>query len=160
MPVARRPLNTNTRGFTAVELMVTVAILAILATIAAPNFSHLIERWRVRNVSEDFQSTLYFARSEAIKRGGGVQMTPDGNWDDGWKITDADGTTLREIAAPSRVTVDGLANPIEFNRWGIVNPPQPSFTFYPQGKNASDPATHKLCMSVGGRIRIVAGSTC
>ena len=54
-------------GFTAIELMVVLAILAVLAALAAPSFNPLIERWRVRQATEALQSTLYFARSEAIR---------------------------------------------------------------------------------------------
>ena len=39
-------------GFTAVELMVVVAIVAILAALAGPSFAPLIERWRVRDAAE------------------------------------------------------------------------------------------------------------
>ena len=66
------PSSRFTRGFTIIELMVTVAVLGVLAAIAAPSFQPLIERWQVRQVSEELQSSLYFARSEAIKRGGGI----------------------------------------------------------------------------------------
>ena len=66
------PSSRFTRGFTIIELMVTVAVLGVLAAIAAPSFQPLIERWQVRQVSEELQSTLYFTRSEAIKRGGNI----------------------------------------------------------------------------------------
>ncbi|MEG0939801.1 MAG: GspH/FimT family pseudopilin [Comamonas sp.] len=66
------PSSRFSRGFTIIELMVTVAVLGVLAAIAAPSFQPLIERWQIRQVSEELQSTLYFARSEAIKRGGGI----------------------------------------------------------------------------------------
>ena len=59
-------------GFSAIELMVVVSIISILAALAAPSFTPLIENWRVREASEQLQSTLYYARSEAIKRGGQV----------------------------------------------------------------------------------------
>lgn len=52
--------------------MVVVAIVAILTALAGPSFRPLIERWRVRDVSESMTSTMYFARSEAIKRNGNV----------------------------------------------------------------------------------------
>ena len=52
--------------------MVVVSIVAILAALAGPSFTPLIENWRVRESAEQLQSTLYYARSEAIKRGGQV----------------------------------------------------------------------------------------
>ena len=69
--------------------MVTVAVLGVLAAIAAPSFNPLIERWQVRQVSEELQSTLYFARSEALKRGGGITVLRN-NSTDGCTISDAD----------------------------------------------------------------------
>ncbi|WKL17176.1 GspH/FimT family pseudopilin [Comamonas testosteroni] len=85
-PLIRRHFS---KGFTAIELMVTVAILAILAGIAAPSFNPIIERWRVRQISEELQSTLYFARSEAVKRGGGVTILRNTSTD-GCTISDTD----------------------------------------------------------------------
>lgn len=60
------------RGVTAIELMVVVAIVAILAALAAPSFTPIIESWRVRSSSDAFQSAIFLARAEAIKRGGDV----------------------------------------------------------------------------------------
>ena len=53
-------------GFTMIELMTVVAIMAILLALAGPSFTPLIERWRVRDSAETLTSTLYYARSEAI----------------------------------------------------------------------------------------------
>ncbi|KGG93397.1 fimbrial protein [Comamonas thiooxydans] len=135
------------RGFTAIELMVTVAILAVLAGLAAPSFNPIIERWRVRQVSEELQSTFYFARSEAIKRGGNVTIlrSDDGGgctavgtdtslWSCGWIVfadLDNDGEqdsgedTLQTAPAPNKVSVQftntsdaKLTDPIKVDRWG------------------------------------------
>ena len=86
-------------GFTLIELMVTVSVLGVLLAIALPSFQPLIERWRVRQVESHLESSLQFARSEAIKRGGNVVMqkittntngcTPPSaqrEWDCGWFI--------------------------------------------------------------------------
>lgn len=61
--------TSSSAGFTAIELMVVVSIVSILAALAAPSFALLIENWHVRESAEQVQSTLAFARSEAIKRG-------------------------------------------------------------------------------------------
>ncbi len=58
----------NIRAFSLIELMVTIAVLAIIVTIAMPSFSEMIERQRLKNAVETFQSDLLFAKSEALKR--------------------------------------------------------------------------------------------
>ena len=45
------PVHHGARGFTAIELMVTIGIAAILAALAAPSFTGLMERWRVRHAA-------------------------------------------------------------------------------------------------------------
>ena len=67
------------RGFTLVELMVTLAVLGVLMAIALPSFLPLLERWRVRQMGNALENSLYYARSEAMKRGGNVTMEKLGN---------------------------------------------------------------------------------
>ena len=56
-------------GFTLVELMVTVAVVAILMAIAVPNMRSVIQNTRISNQINELTSDLNFVRSEAIKRG-------------------------------------------------------------------------------------------
>ena len=55
-------------GFTITELMVTIAVVAILASLAIPNFIDWLPNYRLRSGAEGIQSTLQFARITAIKR--------------------------------------------------------------------------------------------
>ena len=62
------------KGFTLIELMVVIAVVAVLLTIAAPSYQKLIERNRLKEASQAFKSDLQFARMEAIKRSRNVLL--------------------------------------------------------------------------------------
>ena len=87
------------RGFTMVELMFTVMILAILSAAALPSFRSFIVGQRIKSASFDLMSTLIMARSEAIKRNTNVGVTPTGgSWQNGWTVA-VGGTTLSQQSA-------------------------------------------------------------
>ena len=56
-------------GFTVVELLVTVSIVAVLLGLAVPSFRDLFERQRLETVADTIMSDLRAARAEAISRG-------------------------------------------------------------------------------------------
>lgn len=167
------------RGFTAIELMVVVSIIALLAALAAPSFQPLIENWRVRESAEQLQSTLAFARSEAIKRGGRVvvQKIPNntngcstaGNaadWDCGWIVChdiNNNGTcnvtepVLQRVESATKVHVSRTSGgaSIKLNRWGLVDGAWLGFNMVPMNKTISHAAARGVCMSSGGRLRII-----
>ncbi len=60
--------NKQQSGFTLIEMIVTVTIAAILASIAIPSFTKMIERNRISTGTNEFLSALILARSEAVKR--------------------------------------------------------------------------------------------
>jgi len=83
------------RGFTLMELLVTMAVAAILLAIAVPNFQSFFNRNRVVTVTNDFITAVNYARSEAIKGGAittlcmsssGVACTGNSGWSNGWII--------------------------------------------------------------------------
>ena len=85
------------QGFTLIELMITLAIAAILASLAAPSFRDIIQNNRMTTQYNDLLASLSLARSEAIKRGENViALSNNGtSWEDGWTIfidADSDGT--------------------------------------------------------------------
>jgi type IV fimbrial biogenesis protein FimT len=69
-------LPRRSNGFTLVELMVTILIVAVLAAIALPSFRNVIQRNRVAAASNDLLANLSYARNTAITRGQLVSMCP------------------------------------------------------------------------------------
>ena len=83
-------------GFTLVELLVTISIIALLTTLALPTMRNLIQQQHVRTGASALQAALFFARSEAVKRAANVEVVPAGNdWKGGWTVQLASGTVLR-----------------------------------------------------------------
>jgi len=76
-------------GFTLVELMVTLAIAAILLAVGMPSFSGIIKNQEIQTAARDFLAALNLARSEAIRRNMRVDLVPaeDGtDWGKGWVV--------------------------------------------------------------------------
>jgi type IV fimbrial biogenesis protein FimT len=64
----------RSRGFTLLELMLVIIIVAILITFAVPSFQWMIQKVTISSNVNTFLSDMRFARSEGIRRGGGVVM--------------------------------------------------------------------------------------
>jgi type IV fimbrial biogenesis protein FimT len=65
------------RGFTMVELMVGLALAAILAFLAVPAFSHMFARVRVQGVANELSTDIQYARSESVRRRAAVTLAAD-----------------------------------------------------------------------------------
>ncbi len=75
------------RGFTLIEAMVALAMLAILASIATPGFTQMIHAQQLRSASIDLALAFTTARHEAITRQRPVLIdNGDGEWANGWRI--------------------------------------------------------------------------
>ena len=98
-------MNINgIKGFTIIELMLVVSVMGILLAVGLPSLQNTVSRISTNTQAKTLVSSLSFARSEAIKRGGVVSICASSNgtdcaadaWGDGWAVFidnngDADG---------------------------------------------------------------------
>lgn len=99
------------RGFTLIELMITLVILGIVLTVGVPSLHEFVGSQRVRTAASDLVADMAFARAEAIKESRRVIMQrlagATSTWKDGWNIcVDLDGDNtcsageIRKSATP------------------------------------------------------------
>ncbi|PCI17536.1 MAG: hypothetical protein COB62_07500 [Piscirickettsiaceae bacterium] len=105
------------KGFTLIELMITLVVLVITLSIAVPNFMTWIKNNRIDSNTRALVGALQVARSEAVSRQSVITIDSGGDWTDGFTIytdTDAAGNTLRVAAT------DTLIKDLDFTMQGIT----------------------------------------
>lgn len=91
MLVTRSHQRRHVRGFTLIELITAITVMAIFAGLALPSFREFVANQRIRNVSFDLMASLVLARSEAVTRSRNMTVaktTAGTSWDKGWQVVD------------------------------------------------------------------------
>lgn len=140
-------------GFTLLELMITIAVAAILLGLAVPNMHTFIQNNRIAGQTNDILAALNLARSEALKRNREAWLCPSQNahtntpscsgndWTDGWLV-------VAQSAAPGNTVVIRAwpGNDIQIDTISFHGP-APEVRYSPSGAIAGtvNDGTHSDC---------------
>lgn len=100
------------QGYTLVELLVVLAMVGILASVAIPSFSQQMKNNRLVSNANQLQSVFKFARSEAAKRGDTITLNENaGDWEVIMDEGTADELLIQKFDATNdTISVTGLAD--------------------------------------------------
>ncbi len=117
-------------GFSLIELMITIAVLAILVALAAPSFTAMINANRITGQSNELVSSLQLARLEAVRRNEAVRVcrttdgatcsTTVGAWTGWLTVVDRNNEVLRSGTVKAPVRVSGSAAAVRFGGDGLA----------------------------------------
>ncbi len=161
----------NRNGFTIIELMVVLSVLAILSATALPSFKNTLTQLEIDGQVNALVSMIYLARSEAIKRKRVVTVCKSidkescgGSWSDGWIMFEdinADGnrdlndTKINEAEIQDgyklRLSAFGSQNYIRFLQNGLTSFHNGTFTLCP--KNGDIKLARAIIFSKTARVR-------
>ncbi len=134
-------------GFTMVELLVVLALVALLTTLVAPSFNEQLARRRLEGVATDLSTDLQFARTQAVSDRSTVQVVTE-NGGSRYRLVNAAGTTLKTIDLPAGITATDAITVTYDQLRGTANAVQITLS------NTRTAAQLRLDTNVMGRVSI------
>lgn len=117
----KKPKN---QGFTLIELMLAILLLAIVLGIGVPSFRTQLRNSEVTAATNALIHSMTLARSEAVKNNSSVSVSSKGgDWSVGWTVVRSDGFVVRDFNDPPKggtITGQDAVDPIVFGPMGTV----------------------------------------
>lgn len=99
--------GSGSRGFSLIELMIAIAVIATLTMLALPNYKIMTENTKIRTTTESIQNGLQLARAEAIARNAQIRFQLGAGAD--WSIGCVNVTATCPNVIQRRLTAEGSA---------------------------------------------------
>ncbi|MBD9517643.1 GspH/FimT family pseudopilin [Pseudomonas sp. PDM22] len=170
--MARERSVTRELGFTLVELLFTLAILAIALSIAAPSFSELLQNQRASTATQELRNALNFARESAAHSGQPVSIAATGSdWAAGWEVfADASNSGIRtpqQLPLAAHGPLSGISihtdstsrRYLHFTPRGNAIQPNGAFHSGTLTLCGAGRTSYHIVFNKAGRIRTEAGTT-
>lgn len=157
----RRLIRAPRRGFNLIEIVIALAIMALLLVMVAPFFGDYIINSRLREGGHVLVSEALFAQSEAIKRNGNVRLTLSGGTLQVIDRTTGADVPVRSRVLPDRVVVAAEAT-VDFGSRGFPLPFPTDTTVELGAVGVSCSSEHRcpaLRLEPGGAIRLCGDRT-
>ena len=109
-------------GYTLIEILTVIAIIAIVAGIVLPNVVAWLPKYRLNSGAEEIQSTLQLARLGAIKQNTSATVTFSTTTHT--FLASIDGQTIKKGKMPAGIIIDSVTSPasqVEFDSRGLAN---------------------------------------
>ncbi len=176
--------SSRIAGFTLIELMVTVAIAAVLLVVAVPSFVSFQRNSELTSATNSFVAAVNAARGEAMKRGMNAMVVPTTgtDWSTGWTVfvdqdrsgglNTGDTTVLQQPAFPSYLSATGQGTASEtpayimFDASGYAKTKTAGFGALTMtiarsdvGDTAQTAQTRRIVIAKSGRARACRPST-
>lgn len=153
------------KGFSLIELVVTIVVLMAVSTIAIPAFQSSIGNAQIRTVSESIRDGLQLARAEAIKRNARVKFTLQST--SAWQIGCVTPTASCPAAISQKSASEGSSGNINvtadnytavFSGFGTRDPASPvgltSVNITNTQVNSSDLKALRVTLAAGGNVKV------
>ena len=144
----QNPRRHFERGFTIIELVVIMAIIAILLTVASLNMTGWRANMYLKTAAREMVSSFHLARTEAAKRNAtaSIQLTKGGLGVGKCEVI-ISGQTIKEVAMPPSVQITALEQPVGT----VVGGPVATYQVNNRGFPVSPPGPGKLTLNNGTR---------